>query len=281
MPAGAAVGAGASSAGPSNGPGGPVSSAPPSTRTDIRQAALQKYREKRKARDSNAASKIRYQSRKVLAEARPRVRGQFVRVKKEGEVEATSDGKLLGDSNADALAGTARSGPYSFDEEKRDLSAGDQPPSAEEAMEYDCHEEDMSDGGDEEPSAGAPAEAEIGCGVAEMHAEPAPTTDGPDGPHNAAAAAAVGGNGRRMTRSQVAGGHAAGASHQPQQLTGHKHRRQAPRRESTPGPLLENTSGDLTKNVNGGSDSGSNSPQEELSLPEMQTMAPPAKQQHR
>ncbi|XP_038988978.1 two-component response regulator-like PRR37 isoform X2 [Phoenix dactylifera] len=42
-----------------------------------REAALKKFRQKRKAR--NFGKKVRYQSRKRLAEQRPRVRGQFVR----------------------------------------------------------------------------------------------------------------------------------------------------------------------------------------------------------
>ncbi|KAG8096456.1 hypothetical protein GUJ93_ZPchr0013g34754 [Zizania palustris] len=42
-----------------------------------RQTALNKFRQKRKAR--NFGKKVRYQSRKRLAEQRPRVRGQFVR----------------------------------------------------------------------------------------------------------------------------------------------------------------------------------------------------------
>ncbi|XP_074591645.1 two-component response regulator-like PRR37 isoform X2 [Curcuma longa] len=42
-----------------------------------REAALKKFREKRKER--NFVKKVRYQSRKILAEQRPRVRGQFVR----------------------------------------------------------------------------------------------------------------------------------------------------------------------------------------------------------
>ena len=47
---------------------------------DLRRAALQKYREKKRARNASNASKIRYHSRKVLADARPRVRGKFVQV---------------------------------------------------------------------------------------------------------------------------------------------------------------------------------------------------------
>jgi pseudo-response regulator 7 len=42
-----------------------------------REAALNKFRQKRKER--NFEKKVRYQSRKRLAEQRPRIRGQFVR----------------------------------------------------------------------------------------------------------------------------------------------------------------------------------------------------------
>ena len=218
----------------------------------------------------------------MLAEARPRVRGQFVRVKKDGEVETTSEGKLAdGDDNAE-VTGKAGGAAASRDTKRNVLSAGDrdQPPPGnaeeEEAMEYDCREEDMSTGGDE-PSAGEPADAEIGCGVAVMLVEPAPTMDGPSGSGGGGGGGAAA-NARRLTRSQAA--HVVGGAHH--HITGHKHRRQVVRRESTPGPTLqENTSADQTKTMNGGSDSGSNSPQEELSLSEIPTLPPPAKQQHR
>ncbi len=42
-----------------------------------RKAALQKLREKKKLR--NFEKKVRYESRRRLAESRPRVRGQFVK----------------------------------------------------------------------------------------------------------------------------------------------------------------------------------------------------------
>lgn len=45
--------------------------------------AYARYKEKRKTR--HFGQKIRYQTRKALAESRPRVRGQFVRVPREGE----------------------------------------------------------------------------------------------------------------------------------------------------------------------------------------------------
>ncbi|KAK8570344.1 hypothetical protein V6N13_003031 [Hibiscus sabdariffa] len=46
-------------------------------RSSQREAALAKFRLKRK--DRCFEKKVRYQSRKRLAEQRPRVRGQFVR----------------------------------------------------------------------------------------------------------------------------------------------------------------------------------------------------------
>jgi CheY-like chemotaxis protein len=49
----------------------------------IRLQAVKRYREKRNKRSVNASNKIRYKSRKLLADARPRVRGQFVQVRKD------------------------------------------------------------------------------------------------------------------------------------------------------------------------------------------------------
>ncbi len=340
---GSVIGAGISSAGPSmldtNG-GGPHSSAPPQSRTDVRQAALAKYREKRKARDSNAASKIRYQSRKVLAEARPRVRGQFVRVNKDantatgtaggggGEIEASSDAlgkgiptttttnnpkavvanpktttlpsapdKGSGDDNGNGGVKDVGSRPESAPD-SREAKVSDREDEEEdqalnnEAMEYDCQEEDLGDEEEDvEPSGGAPAEAEIGVGVAEMVvAEPTPTTNGPTTTTNTGTHTGV--TGRRMTRSQL-GPKTAPAPH----LTGHKHGRQQSAnpavragggRGSTPA-VDEDPGSNQTKtnnnNNNGGSDSGSNSPQEEVGPPgaSLKTLAgkpPPAKQQH-
>ena len=45
--------------------------------TERRQEAIRKFREKKKARTFK--KKVRYESRKRLAEARPRIKGQFVR----------------------------------------------------------------------------------------------------------------------------------------------------------------------------------------------------------
>eukprot|EP00890_Picochlorum_soloecismus_P000642 jgi/Picsp_1/1579/NSC_05057-R1_timing of cab expression 1 len=49
-----------------------------STANSIRLNAVRKYKEKRRARKASSSTKIRYQSRKILADSRPRVRGQFV-----------------------------------------------------------------------------------------------------------------------------------------------------------------------------------------------------------
>lgn len=57
--------------------GGPMSNERKVTKVDRREAALMKFRQKRKERCFD--KKIRYVNRKKLAERRPRVRGQFVR----------------------------------------------------------------------------------------------------------------------------------------------------------------------------------------------------------
>ena len=49
----------------------------PATWAANRKAALEKLREKKKLR--NFQKKVRYESRRRLAESRPRVRGQFVK----------------------------------------------------------------------------------------------------------------------------------------------------------------------------------------------------------
>lgn len=374
---GSVIGAGGSSAGPTvldtNG-GAPLSSAPPPpSRADIRHAALAKYREKRKARDSNAASKVRYQSRKVLAEARPRVRGQFVRVQKDKDpggvddagcelnIEASSAALAAGTGTAKdilhqgvatkvskpSLLNTLAAPDKGSGDDDRDRGGnrdmGSRPESApnsgegkvsdreeednhalyngatEEAMEYDCQEEDLGETGEEEeeeePFAGAPgpAEAEIGVGVAEMVvAEPTPTANGPASTGTNIAnggGGGGGGTGRRMTRSQAVP-KPVPAAH----LTGHKHGRQQsskpPRsaavaipaaagiaagvargqRGNTPGVVADEDPGSnqtktTNNNNNGGSDSGSNSPQEEVGPPttslKLSGKPPPAKQQHR
>ena len=56
-----------------------------------RAEAIARYLKKRK--DRNFEKKVRYASRKRLAEARPRIRGQFVRLKEGEEFEETEDGE--------------------------------------------------------------------------------------------------------------------------------------------------------------------------------------------
>ena len=56
--------------------------------------ALHKYKQKRK--NLNFTKKIRYESRKQLAQARPRVKGQFVRMTSGGpELTLDSDAQVL------------------------------------------------------------------------------------------------------------------------------------------------------------------------------------------
>ena len=79
-----------------------------------RAEAIARYLKKRK--DRNFEKKVRYASRKRLAEARPRIRGQFVRLKEgeefeedEDEDEADgSDGKT-GSASGDGAGGEAGS----------------------------------------------------------------------------------------------------------------------------------------------------------------------------
>ncbi|KAI4340398.1 hypothetical protein MLD38_025237 [Melastoma candidum] len=61
-------------------------------RISLREAALSKFRQKRKERCFE--KRVRYESRKKLAELRPRVRGQFVR-------QIASDSKVGNDSHGD------------------------------------------------------------------------------------------------------------------------------------------------------------------------------------
>jgi len=60
------------------------------SRSERRAAALAKFRQKRKERCFD--KKVRYVNRKKLAETRPRVRGQFVRVASNTEIISTGDG---------------------------------------------------------------------------------------------------------------------------------------------------------------------------------------------
>ncbi|KAL6598726.1 hypothetical protein ACP70R_005050 [Stipagrostis hirtigluma subsp. patula] len=63
----------------------------PAQATTLRETQLSKYREKKK--DRHFGKKVRYQSRKKLAEQRPRVRGQFVKqaVQDQGGREGAAD----------------------------------------------------------------------------------------------------------------------------------------------------------------------------------------------
>eukprot|EP00887_Chlorella_sp_A99_P002699 scaffold6.g2699.t1 len=176
----------------------PLLSGEERSRREARAAALHKYREKRKR--LNFGKKIRYQSRKALAEARPRVKGQFVRVAKEKMGQEVS-------SAGGAAAGTAGAGP---DQPGRGLKASKparkrgtgprrrdagralaacaqpcdapaSPPSrplrvveqcaADEADEYDECQEDDDAGAEEETGSGTCA------GVLDGSAAPAPTAD--------------------------------------------------------------------------------------------------------
>jgi CheY-like chemotaxis protein len=60
--------------------------------------AVKKYKEKRNRRTANASNKIRYKSRKLLADARPRVKGQFVQVRKQAESDEGSNKKTKNES---------------------------------------------------------------------------------------------------------------------------------------------------------------------------------------
>lgn len=59
----------------------------------VRLQAVKRYREKRNKRSVSASNKIRYKSRKILADARPRVRGQFVQVRKDPTEDGQSSAK--------------------------------------------------------------------------------------------------------------------------------------------------------------------------------------------
>jgi len=75
------------------------------TSAERRAAALDKYRQKRKT--LCFSKKIRYASRKQLAEARPRNKGQFVRC---NEKQNTESGSGSGSASNEASAGNSREG---------------------------------------------------------------------------------------------------------------------------------------------------------------------------
>ncbi|KAI3436539.1 hypothetical protein D9Q98_005956 [Chlorella vulgaris] len=74
------------------------------TKKEARMMAYARYREKRKR--LHFGKKIRYQTRKALADQRPRVRGQFVRIPKE-DGASTGDNKTSGGGDAHTDTGTA------------------------------------------------------------------------------------------------------------------------------------------------------------------------------
>ena len=74
-----------------------------STRSQLaRLEAVKKYKEKRTRRKADTSTKIRYKSRKILADARPRVRGQFVQLAKQASSEQGSNRKNKNESSEQA-----------------------------------------------------------------------------------------------------------------------------------------------------------------------------------
>merc|ERR1740138_275792 len=104
-PSGEAAGAnltgasGASGAGTLEGALGPAEQ----TRAERRAAAYEKFRQKKKS--LNFGKKIRYASRKQLAEARPRVKGQFVKVN--AEKKGGASGSVGGSGGTSGSGGKA------------------------------------------------------------------------------------------------------------------------------------------------------------------------------
>jgi uncharacterized membrane protein YgcG len=76
------------------------------TCAERRAEAIARFLKKRKER--NFDKKVRYASRKRLAEARPRVKGQFVRLKSEGD--AGGEGDKNNSSGGEGSAGDDGSG---------------------------------------------------------------------------------------------------------------------------------------------------------------------------
>mmetsp|Transcript_28454 Transcript_28454/g.62608 ORF Transcript_28454/g.62608 Transcript_28454/m.62608 type:complete len:790 (+) Transcript_28454:109-2478(+) len=95
-----------------------VNGKPPMTATSHRQAAVAKYLEKRKRR--NFQKKVRYESRKRLAEARPRVRGQFV--KQGADAGAAAKVKVPASPSHDQSEGTGPGPVSSFSGGEQDAA---------------------------------------------------------------------------------------------------------------------------------------------------------------
>ncbi|PNH02255.1 Two-component response regulator-like PRR73, partial [Tetrabaena socialis] len=81
-----------------------------------RALALDKYRKKRK--NLRFSKTIRYESRKQLAQQRPRVRGQFIKHGPDGAATCSNGGKSGADGMADDAGGDeeARTNSRGYDE---------------------------------------------------------------------------------------------------------------------------------------------------------------------
>jgi len=260
-----------------------------------RQQAVAKYREKRKARESNsnanAANRIRYQTRKVLAEARPRVRGQFVRVHKDalggqGAAEVVSppapeDGSLAQHASGTVTGGNATL-PHAPGQGVAPGAAADGQLNVAEPMDDDSldpsSEDDVANGKGPE---GSPKPDSIEAMAVDASAVPvgSPASKHPakTDSESATQPVLVVVEGRRARKHGAAKtGVAAVAAPAPMpspkpHVSGHKHRRQLRAVQAAP------TADTKTE---GRSDSGSNSPNDgDMTLDAR--MLPPAKHQHK
>jgi len=84
-----------------------------------REARVQRYREKRKNRKFQKT--IRYASRKAYAEARPRIKGRFV--KRAAGTSSSSSGAGTSDGNTDATDAASKFW-LSFSDDARDDGVG-------------------------------------------------------------------------------------------------------------------------------------------------------------